>query len=313
MTKIGNYLLEKPMRANLVALVFMLLPLPIPGTAIAAVLLGLVTLQLGITHGAVMLAWVALPAIAAVLKWQLIASHYELAFIACVVTWLLATVFRASRGVWAKTAEAGAVIGLLYVLSLYLIPTPWLNYLKSALEQTTVNALSQLVSVDLLTIKNIVHSKALFLLGTLYFSLCFIAISYLVISRLWQLRLLKLNRQSVEFFSIQPCRFMGILGFLIIGSALIWRTDALEACAFIVSIPFLLGGFSLSLYACLRVARSGALRIVLIGLLITMLVIVPAVTLALMVLTGFVDIWVNFRKLEWLSSSMGLSSQHPLK
>lgn len=313
MTKIGNYLLAKPMRANLAALVFMLLPLPIPGTAIAAILLGLITLQLGIAQGAAMLAWIALPAIAAVLKWQLVASHYELAFIACVVTWLLATVFRASRGVWAKTAEAGAVIGLLYVLSLYLIPTAWVNYLKSTLEQITVNALSQLVSVDLLTIKNIVHNKALFLLGTLYFSLCFIALSYLVISRLWQLRLLKRHERSVEFFSIQPCRFMGILGFLIIGSAMIWRTDSLEACAFIVSIPFLLGGFSLLLYACLRVARSSFLRIVLTAFLVTLLVILPAVTFALMVLIGFVDIWVNFRKLEWLSSSLGLSSQHPSK
>ncbi len=309
MSKIGNYLLAKPMRANLAALVFVLMPFPIPGAAIAAIILGLMTLQRGASQGLVVLAWIALPAIAALLKWQLIAAHYELAFLACFVTWFLAVAFRRCRSCWARTAELAAVMGLVYVLLLYTLPATWLLYLESALEQTTIEALRQLVSLDVVSIKTLIHSKAFFLLGAFYSALCMVAISYLAIARIWQLRVVERTGQLVEFFGIQSCRMTGFLAVVLIASAIFWRLDALEAAAFIIAVPLFLGGLSLMLYVCFRLSQSKTMKLLLFLLLTLMVFFLPTVSFVMLVLIGFLDIWVNFRKLQWVPRSSISSGQ----
>ncbi len=313
MSKLGHYLLAKPLRANLLALLFVLMPLPVPGAAIAAIMLGLITLQRGPSQGLVVLAWIAIPALAAVLKWQLIAAHYELSFAICAMTWFLAVAFRYWRSSWAKTAEMAAVLGLFYLLLLYSLPGSTLYYLQSHLEQATIESLRQVLSLDLASITQMVHDKAFFLLGAFYFALCLIAIGYLAMARIWQLSVVERRQQRIEFLGIQACRISGIVGALVIVAAMIWHWDVLEAAAFIVAIPFLLSGLSVLLYGCFKVNRLKSLRVILLMLLMMVLIILPAIAFAVMTLVGFCDIWLNCRRLQWLPSGSRLSSGHLLK
>ncbi len=117
--KLGEFLLAKDANAIVVAFFCALLPVfSIPTGFIAAIIVGLVTLQKGPKSGLWLLAWVALPAIALLVLHQV--GQFDVLFLRCVVVWIFASLLYRYHA-WRLLLELMAYSGtaLIVVLHFY--------------------------------------------------------------------------------------------------------------------------------------------------------------------------------------------------
>lgn len=297
--KTGRYLLANSLYAHLLVVVLVLLPLPFPGTLFAAVLVAFLTLQRGSLDGLASVAWTALPAVAAFWQWQSMAFHYDLSFLICLFTWALAASLRWHKN-WVRFFEIILAVGACYILVLAFLPHDVLVQSAAYFENHAMTTLGQFVNADTVAIQKALHDKMFFLLGVLYFALSFICTLYVMLARAWQLAVILPGQRWMEFYSTKMPPYMSVFSLVVVLSAIYWQSDWLEALAFIAVLPFLFGGLSLAIYSCAQGREHRYVRLALFLLAFSILLIVPPLAFALLGLIGFLDSWLNFRKLKGL-------------
>jgi len=302
MPRLGHYLLANNLRSSLATLIGVLLPWP--GNAIAAVIVALVTLQSGVVPGLGLLAWAILPAVAATWKLPQAALLYDISFLVCAFCWFFAALLHKFRN-WSRVLEAATVLGAILVVSIYLLPLPIQNFLLGGLEHVLAQPIHQIVQMDKEFFQSF-DSISPLLIGGLYMVIALISIIYLMLARIWQFAIFS-SQQKHEFYHIRIHRILALAVALIVISTFIWRIEWLISLTSIVLLPFIFGGFSLLLYiftSSLSGSKSTSSMyysyfIPVIAALI--LLFFPKLVLLFMAGIGFIDSWIDFRKLRILS------------
>lgn len=293
MQRFGKYLLANNLQASLLALLCILLPWP--GNAIAAVLVGLVSLN-SVLAGLGILAWVMLPAIAATWKAHSLAVSYDVAFLVCFLCWAFAALLQWQRN-WTKLLELVAVFGIVFVALAMLIPEPTMLSWVRSLEKIVLSDLSQMMQIDINSISALMEKYVYYLLGSLYAVPAVLAILYLMLARSWQLVISQPEKPRLEFRSIRMRRSVSIVFLALIVLACVWHHNWLSAMVVIATIPFIFAGFSLALCIGSIEGRNKYLRMGLLLIAIVILLFIAQIALLLLAVVGFMDSWVNFRKL----------------
>lgn len=298
MQRFGQYLLANSVRASLMALACLLLPWPL--SAIAAIIVAFVTLQQGAVKGLMLLSWVVLPAAAATWKSPEMAIPYDIAFLTCIFCWGFSSLLRLTRS-WARVLELATAMGVLFVLCIHLLPNELLTSIADGLERIILQNLQQAMQSDLAAITDIVHKIAPYLLGSLYTLFALIAVIGLMLARLWQLKIIATqNERRIEFYSIRVSRFLAVFSAGVIVAMFSWQEDWLVALSQIAVLPFVFGGFSLLIYVNMVNQTHKYWRLILVLAAVMILLFLPRYLLIALALLGFVDSWIDFRKLHFL-------------
>lgn len=201
MDKLNEYILGNDVRAGLIALFFSLLPLVgVPLNSIAGIILAFVTLTKGARSGAVVLAWVTLPALC--LLWIHQTGTYDVLWARYMAIWLFA-VLLARYASWRLLLECFVVISIVIILGFYLfVPNVhvfWHQYFAHILASIDVSVLPY--SSD--QILHMVEAFIPYFTGT-FVSLqlipCFIEV---LIARWWQLRKIDAKQCASEFAQVR--------------------------------------------------------------------------------------------------------------
>ncbi len=293
MSSISEFLLKKDMNAAFVAFGFIMLSfIGLPGEILASVIIALVTLKKGYRSGAVVLAFVALPAVAFLLHRQM--SPFDVMFLQCLFVWALAGLFRRYQS-WQLTFEVMVVGGVVLLVIFHLIVPDtaqfWMHLLLDFIKKLNATAGTQINSADL--------TKALlpfapYLTGLLLFSMFSILFLELLIARRWELRLSgKKDLFTQEFVSIH----MGYLGAALLSVALvglIFHIQLARDCLFVLALPFMFSGLS---YLHYLVRQHRQLIYILVLLYVGLFISFTSLkVILLLVLIGYVDSFCNFRK-----------------
>jgi len=295
--KIGQYLLANNIRASIVALICILLPWPF--NAAAAVIVGMVSLQRGVVAGLSVLAWVVLPAVAATWKAHEFALTYDIAFLICALTWLFAALLHWQRN-WARVLELAAFLGMVVILGVTLVPHGIIMNWLAGLEKLVLDQLTQVMQIDAGMVKQVMEQHAYFLLGGLYATPTILALIYLMLARSWQLAIVEPEKRRLEFYVIRIRWVPALILLLMIAAAAISHAQWLGAMVVIACIPFVFAGLSLIMCVAAIEGRNKYLRMGLLIIAIAVLLFVAQIAILLLAFIGFIDSWINFRKLEIL-------------
>lgn len=295
MQRLGRYVLGNIVKAGIFALALLLLPWPFCVTS--AVVVGLVALSRGPKDSAYLLSWVILPAVAATWKAPSIAVTYDVAFVLCAMTWLLAVALRYLRN-WSRLLELTVALGLCYLGVLQALPTAWVNSATNDLQQLVLGYAAQIMPTDMNFYRDMLSSVAPYLLGGLYSGFALLAIMMLMLARSWQLHIGAAFEHLLELYNIRIDRRITLLAILVIAASYVWQFDWLIVATQLVTLPLLFAGVSvLGFWLKFRAPLSKALRVVCLVLSIICLMLIPKVLLGFMIL-GVVDSLFNVRKLN---------------
>lgn len=295
MQKLGKYLLADSLRACLAALLCVLLPWP--GNAMAAVIVALVTMQRGSLRGLAVLAWTALPAIAASWKWHQVALFYDVAFVICFLCWLFASLLVAFKR-WSHVLESVAVVGAVVTIVSFIMPTAWHAFIVTSLENSLREVITSTMQVDAKMVQQSLHVIAPYLLSLVYLVWALASVVYLMLARLWHLNIFAPNKVHNEFYMIRIGLVAVIATLLLITVALVFHKNWMIALSMIMILPFLFAGISNLFYFLATRVPSVSMRCVVMLLGFLLLMFFPRYTLLALVLLGFVDACINIRNLR---------------
>lgn len=288
MKKFGLFLLTKNSNAIVIAFVCALLPVfGIPVGFLAAIIVGLVTLQKGAKSGLSILPWVALPTIALLVLRQV--GPFDLVFLRCVVVWLLSIILR--RYHWQSVLEIIAVvlIGVIVVMHMALpnLQDWWTAHLTQYIQDIHLKSQWKMTVVP----GDFAKAMSPIATGVVAFLAACSVFLELVIARFWQYALVSPGAFAKEFLSIRINRVVALIACVLLALALFKVKVMLDALP-LVLLPFFIAGLSL-LHYWLRDKKQLTFLLVFIyaGLLL-----VPAFGVSALALLAFVDTWCDFRK-----------------
>lgn len=293
MSAVSQFLLKKDMNAALVAFgCIMLSFVGIPGEILASIIIALITLRKGMKSGAVVLAFVALPAIGFLLHKQ--TSPFDVMFLQCVFVWALAGLFRRYHS-WRLNFEVMVIAGVI-MLAVFHLMVPdtaqfWMNLLIGFVKNLNATADT---NIDVTQLTSQLAPFAPYLTGLLLFSMSSILFLELLVARRWDLRLSGKSEQfTQEFVTIH----MGYFGAALLSLALlgvIFHVDMARDCLFVLALPFMFSGLS---YLHYLVKRNRQLIYILVLLYVGLfLTFTSFKVILLLVLIGYVDSLYDFRK-----------------
>jgi hypothetical protein len=286
MKKFGLFLLAKDTNAIMVAFLCALLPVfGIPTGFLAAIIVGLVTLQKGPKSGLSVLPWVALPTIALLVLRQV--GPFDLVFLRCVVICILSILLR--RYPWRTVLQTVAVVLIAVIVSLHIA-------LPNLQDWWTAHLTKYIQEIHLqwkMTVEPSVFAKAMSPIATgvvAFLAACSVLLE-LVIARLWQCALVNPGAFAREFLQIRIKRVVALIACVLLTLALLKVKVFLDALP-LVLLPFFIAGLSL-LHYWMRDKKqlTYLLVFVYVGLLL-----VPAFGVSALALLAFVDTWCDFRK-----------------
>lgn len=287
--RIGDYLLEKDTHAMIAAFVCALLPFfYVPTGFLAAVIVGLITLQKGAKSGAYVLVWVALPAIASLVMYQI--TPFDVLFLRCAVIWAFAIVWRQYQSV-GLILELMVFVGVIAIVMLHIvIPdtaqwwmtelTKYINEVYSA-SQWKMNVEPTQLAARLAPVASGILS---------FFFACTVFLE-LLIARFWQCVLRNPGAFTKEFLHIRIGRFSAGLA-VGMGVLVLLKVMPIVDAFPLVILPFFVAGLSLTH---LIVQQKQFLLTPLIVLYMS-LFFLPVVVVSVLAVVGFMDSWINFRK-----------------
>ncbi len=289
MKRIGDYLLEKEMHARMAALVCAVLPIfYVPTGFLAAVIVGLVTLQKGSKSGGYVLMWVALPAIASLVLHQI--TPFDVLFLRCLVIWALACMLRRYQS-WGLIIELMAFAGVIIVILLHWFfadITQWwiIELTKYIKEMYSAAQWKMQVKPEELVIRLAPMATGI----ASFFFACSVLLE-LLIARYWQSTLRTPGSFAKEFTRIRVGRFAAGLAVGVVMLLLLPVMPVKDAFPLIL-LPFFVSGLSL-MHFLLQQKQS---LWMLVGMLYMSLFFLPIFAVSLLAIVGFMDSWINFRR-----------------
>ena len=261
---------------------------------LAAAIVALVTLHIGILPG---LQVIAMAAVVTLLFYQLLGVQAVVALVMILMLWLpcwiAATVLRQTNnlGQSFKAAVLFGVCLLLLVFSFYGDPAPWWMEQLQRVQATLAEAG---LSFPALTDEQLLQEVSALMTGVVIASLVIGVLASLLLARWWQSVLVHPGAFREEFYGLR----LGVTnGLITLGIMLLARfmqgtvSDFGAQLAMIMLVPYLLAG--LAVIHCL-LYRAGRGSGWLIGIYV-LLTFVPQATL-LLAAGGLVDTWVDFRR-----------------
>src|SRR3989338_3517176 len=291
MKQLGAYLLRNPLNAAWVALVLALLPfLGIPTGWMSLVIVGLVTLRLGLKYGVFVLIWAALPGVAlAYLKhpgWLI-----NTAVVHGGLVLILAWVLRHYRN-WKNVLEVAAVLGVIAIIALHVSFPDLHQWWQLQLTQALQNGgWATELNLDAVRTKDFIRTAAGIASGILVTFVTFMSLLTLFFARWWQAVIFNPGGLREEIYNVRMHRWAAV-GLVLCLAGLFFDTRFFEDILPIVLLPFILAGLSL-LHA--AVYYKKVKKFMLWAVYLLLLFIFPYVA-SLIALFGFADTWFDFRE-----------------
>lgn len=289
MKKLGEFLLAKDINAIVVAFLCALLSVfSIPIGFIAAIIVGLVTLQKGPKSGFWLLTWVALPTIALLVLRQV--GLFDVLIVRCVVIWLLASLLYRYH-TWRLVLEVMACVGVMLIGVLHFF-VPHLHQWWTA-ELTTY--IQQLITAShwklAISPSDFAARLAPIASGVVLFFFLGSVLLELFVARFWQSLIVDPGAFAKEFIQIRMGSIIAILLSLLLVLVL-FKIRVAEDAFPIAILPFFIAG--LSILHCL--VRQNKKLIFWLVLMYVALFFLPAFAVTAIALIAFIDTCRNFRK-----------------
>ena len=289
MRRFGQWLLTNPLNAAMTAFVATLsMWFNLPGGFIAAVILGLITLQKGAKAGLFVLAWIALPGISLLLLGKL--SLFDVSLLRCVLVFLFAVVLKTYQS-WRLNLELASLMGVVMVLLLHLLvpdlASVWQRLIGQYL-QTVTKTMHISSSIQMQQVADGIAPVATGLVG---FIVLLGGIIQLMLSRWWQSLIDRPGEFRQEFLQIRMGLTPAVSLALILMMTLFGSSAAKDALA-VGLLPFLIAGLSV----CHAFSHQYKAMIVAMVLIYLGLFLLPLFAVVVVALMGLVDTWLNFRQ-----------------
>jgi hypothetical protein len=264
----------------------------LPGAIVASIIIALVTLQKGYKSGALVLAFVALPAVGFLLHKEM--SPFDITFLQCVFVWALAGLLRKFQS-WRLVFEVMVVIGIVLIAVFHLLVPDaaqfWTQIITNFITKLNVEANA---NINMAEVTKAIAPFVTYLSGILLFTLLSLVFVELLLARRWDMRVRgNAEGYSREFTHIQ----MGMLNIVLLvlaGVGALFHSDMARDCLFVVVLPFMYSGLSYVHYLVKRNRQLIYLLVILyVGLFLTYTCLEVVLLLALV---GFVDSLCDFRK-----------------
>lgn len=292
---IGEFLLEKDAHAIVPAFLCALLPVFgfRIGSPIAAIILGLVTLQKGAKSGAWVLAWVALPAIALLVLRDV--GLFDIFLLRCILIWALAVLLHRYCN-WNLLIEGIVYIGVLLVFLLHFtvhgIQHWWIVHLTSTAKKLTTDLGWKMVISPTEFAKTLAPVAAgliaLVFMGTVLLEL--------LVARFWQSTLNSSVEFVKEFSQIRVSYRMALFLCLVLALTFLKLNGAAVEALPLALLPFLMAGLSLTHYWARK--RREWLRLTMLILMYVGMILLSGVVVPILFLIALIDMWCNFRKVK---------------
>lgn len=295
MQSLGRFLLRKDLYANLLVLLFSLFGvLELPGSFMAGVLVGFITLIKGPRAGLVLLAWALLPALA-----QLLHGHYglyDLVVLRCALIWMAALILRHPLGSWGHVLQFLAATGLLVVLGFHWLvqnPEAWwvarLSPLFADLQQNFV------VAIKADDADHVLHWLAAVGTGLMVTATMLSIVFELFLARWWQKSAVPTPTAAIAEEMTRMALPQWFSGFLLFIVAMSWHWSWMRDLLPVLLIPWTVVGLSvLHFWARHRGKIAGGLLFVVYLLLF----FIPFLAVFVLAILGFVDSWYDLRQIR---------------
>lgn len=294
-----DFVLQSPLQAMGVALVFSCLPWL---GSIGILIAGLVTLRKGAQEGLYVLIAATLPYVA---KYYAFPSGSELAFIGLMLTvvnntliWLFAIVLR-RYGNWSVVLEYALLLGVVVIGVIHLlypdVSSWWAHQMNQYLTQTSemINGAGTPATDTQMQMIDFMKGYAT---GFIVISLLFNVLLQLVLARWWQAVVFNPGGLQKELHSIHLSHVVGFV--FLIGIALSWliNNETVTDMAPLLYSIFCAAGLSLAHFYFNRKKKNVWVWLIILYLLLIWLF---PLSIVLMAIIGFIDVWVDFRK-KWV-------------
>lgn len=292
MKRLGEFLLKSDANAIIVAFVFSLLSLYLPTGFFAAIIVALITLHSGAKKGAVVLVWVALPAIAMLVLKRV--GPFDVFLLRCFATWAFAALLN-KYGSWALVLEVGVVIAAVVVLILHFafpdIHNWWVTQLSNIMSNIA-NESAEMKSA--VTSLSAAKKMAPIATGLLVFMFLAGTIIQLAVARWWSYLLKKQTKKPVFAREFAEIRIGALLSICAVATFLMasFKFPAFIDLLPVMLFPFFIGG--LSLLHWLTLGKPKAVPIMV--LIYVGIIFLPQYVIFTLAVVGFFDSWGDFRK-----------------
>lgn len=291
--KFGQYLLSHIVPAGLIACLCVMLPWPF--SAIAALIVGLLTLEQGPAAGIVVLLWALLPAMATTLRAHPLALVFDTAFSIAVLVYLFALILRYWQS-WRLTLLAVAGLGALVIFALSLLPVATISHATEQLVGIITERLRTAVPAQSALLEGQLKDHVGSLIAGFFAMPLLIAVIYLMLARRWQWAIKAPGVLQVELYRMHinwrvTAVLIAVLSVVSM-QGFVWMPALLTVSA----IPYLFAGYSVLLAA---VASLRGQRWLWVGVLLMLTsVILLALQYAVLVITliGVVDSLIYLRR-----------------
>lgn len=296
MSALGKFLLKSDLNAALFAFgCLMLVFIGIPGQFMAAVVIAMITIKKGYKAGAVVLAFVALPAVVFLMLAEV--SPFDAVFLQCIIVWLFAGMLQKYNS-WVLIFELMAVISVVCVGMFHLLvadPTHfWLTQMTKLVEQLSADLSS---NIDIKQMHQRLVAIAPYMTGLIAFSVTLIMFVELLLARVWAIRLTAKPAEAgkvLQKFSEIHVGWVDALVVSIVLAGVALQMAFARDCVAALLLPFMIGGLSYLHY----LARQHRQLVYLLAVIYFGL-LMPSIALKLILVVaaiGYVDSWCNFRR-----------------
>lgn len=295
MQSLGRYLLRKDLYANLLVLLFSLLGvLELPGSFMAGVLVGFITLTKGPRAGLVLLAWALLPAFA-----QLLHGHYglyDLGVLRCALVWVVALLLRHPLGSWGRVLQFLAVTGLLVVLGFHWqVQNPeawWVARLSPLLTDLRQDFVVALKAED---IDRALHWLAALGTGLMVAATLLGIVLELFLARWWQKSAVPTPAAATAEEMTRIALPQGFSGFLLFIMMLSWHWAWMRDLLPVLLTPWMVVGLSIFHFWARHRGKIAGVGLFAVYLL---LFFIPFLAVFLVAILGVVDSWYDLRQIR---------------
>ncbi|OGT43614.1 MAG: hypothetical protein A3F13_06640 [Gammaproteobacteria bacterium RIFCSPHIGHO2_12_FULL_40_19] len=289
MKKLGEFLLAKDVNAIVLAFLCALLPVfSIPTGFVAAIVVGLVTVQKGPKSGLLLLAWVALPTVALLVLRQV--GQFDILFLRCIIMWILASLLYRYRA-WRLLLELMAYAGVTLIVILHFcvphLQQWWVTELTTYIQQLTAASHWKIAMKP----AEFAQRLAPFASGIILFFFLGSVLLELFVARFWQSLIVSPGTFAKEFVMIRINSFAAVFLCLLVTLVLLKIRIAEDAFALAI-LPFFIAGLSFLHFW----VRQNSKLIVWLILMYVALFFLPAFVVSALAFIAFIDTWRNFRK-----------------
>ena len=289
MKKIGEFLLAKDQNAIAVAFFCALLSVfYLPTGFIAAIIVGLVTLQKGPKSGLWALAWIALPTIAMLVLHRV--GSFDVLFIRCVTMWIFASLLYRYKS-WHVLLEWIAITGIALILLLHhFIPHLrqwWIAELTTYIQQLVTASHWKLAASP----AEFAARLAPIASGVVLFFFFSSVLCELFVARWWQTTIVNPGSFAKEFIQIRINPFLTAI-VLVLGILLLCKVGSVQDLIPLAILPFFIAGLSFLHFWTVQGKKF------LFGTIFVYVTLffLPAFVVSGLGLIALLDSWCHFRK-----------------